>query len=153
MNKITLFLLSSVLIFGAAACDGTAKTSSDAPSSVDGQVENPRDVEETREDAASEIRQDQLNSDIRAREQRNDLIGDQTDRADSDLESEVRSKLEANIPRAKLTVDAEDGVVTIAGTVPDQKEYKTVEPLAKEILGVKEVKIDNVKVVNPVESE
>ena len=59
--------------------------------------------------------------------------------------------MEANIPRAKLTVDAEDGVVTIAGIVPDRKEYSTVEPLAKEILGVKEVKIDNVKVVKPTE--
>ena len=68
------------------------RTSSDAPSSIDDRVKNPREVEETKEDAASEIRQDQLNSDIRAREQRNDLIGDQTDRADSDLESEVRSK-------------------------------------------------------------
>ena len=58
MNKISLFLLSGVLIFGAAACDGNAKTSSDAPDSVTGQVENPRDVEETREDAASEVRQD-----------------------------------------------------------------------------------------------
>ncbi|MEO1185868.1 MAG: BON domain-containing protein [Cyanobacteria bacterium J06636_27] len=106
-------------------------------------------VEETLEDANSEIRQDQLNSDIRAREQRNDLIGDQTDRADSDLASEVRSKLEANIPRAKLVVEAEDGVVSIAGTVPDQKEYETVKPLAKEILGVKSVKTDNVKVVPP----
>lgn len=148
MNKLTTFLLSSVLMIGAAACDTTARTSNDAPTSINGQVENPSEVEETKEDAASEIRQDQLNSDIRAREQRNDLIGDQTDRADSDLESEVRSKLEANIPRAKLTVDAEDGVVTIVGTVPDQKEYKTVEPLAKEILGVKSVKTD-VKVVTP----
>ena len=147
MNKLTPFLLSGVLLFGAAACD-TARTSSDAPTSIDGQVENARNVEETKEDAASEIRQEQLNADIRAREQRNDLLGDQTERADSDLESEVRAKLEANIPRAKLTVDAEDGVVTIVGTVPDQKEYETVEPLAKEILGVKSVKTD-VKVVSP----
>ncbi|MEM7554744.1 MAG: BON domain-containing protein [Cyanobacteria bacterium P01_A01_bin.84] len=147
MKKLTPILLSSVLMFGAAACD-TARTSSDAPSSVSGQVENPGSTEETKEDAASEVRQDQLNADIRAREQRNDIVGDQTDRADSDLESEVRSKLEANIPRAKLTVDAEDGVVTIVGTVPDQKEYKTVEPLAKEILGVKTVKTD-IKVVPP----
>lgn len=146
MNKLTPFLLSGVLLF-AAACD-TARTSSDAPTSIDGQVENARNVEETKEDAGSEIRQDQLNADIRARKQRNNLLGDQTERADSDLESEVRAKLEANIPRAKLTVDAEDGVVTIVGTVPDQKEYETVEPLAKEILGVKSVKTD-VKVVSP----
>ena len=147
MNKLTPFLLSGVLLFGAAACD-TARTSSDAPSSIDEQVDNARNVEETKEDAASEIRQEQLNADIRAREQRNDLLGDQTERADSDLESEVRAKLEANIPRAKLTVDAEDGVVKIVGTVPDRKEYETVEPLAKEILGVKAVKTD-VKVVPP----
>ena len=147
MNKLTPFLLSGVLLFGAAACD-TARTSSDAPTSIDGQVENARNVEETKEDAGSEIRLDQLNADIRSRKQRNNLLGDQTERADSDLESEVRAKLEANIPRAKLTVDAEDGVVTIVGIVPDQKEYETVEPLAKEILGVKSVKTD-VKVVSP----
>ncbi|MEO1374712.1 MAG: BON domain-containing protein [Cyanobacteria bacterium J06635_10] len=145
MKKLATFVLGSILLFGSAACD-TAKTSSDAPDSISGNVEEARTVGETKEDAASEIRQDQLNSDIRAREQRNDIVGNQTDRADSDLESEVRSKLEANIPRAKLVVEAEDGVVSIAGTVPNQKEYKTIEPLAKEILGVKSVKTD-VKVV------
>ncbi|MGB3637303.1 MAG: BON domain-containing protein [Rivularia sp. (in: cyanobacteria)] len=149
MKKLATLLLGSILLFSAAACDNnTAKTSADAPDSVNGSVEQPGKVEETREDAASEIRQDQLNADIRAREQRNDIAGDQTERADADLASEVRSKLEANIPRAKLIVEAKDGAVTIAGTVPDQKEYETVEPLAKEILGVKSVKTD-VKVVPP----
>ncbi|MGB3651825.1 MAG: BON domain-containing protein [Rivularia sp. (in: cyanobacteria)] len=149
MKKLATLLLGSILLFSAAACDNnTAKTSADAPDSVNGSVEQPGTVEETREDAASEIRQDQLNADIRAREQRNDIAGDQTERADADLASEVRSKLEANIPRAKLIVEAKDGAVTIAGTVPDQKEYETVEPLAKEILGVKSVKTD-VKVVPP----
>lgn len=147
MNRVTSFLLSSVLLFGAAACD-TARTSTQAPDSVDGNVENAGQVEETKEDASNKIRQDQLNADIRAREQRNDIIGDQTKRDDSDLESEVRAKLEANIPRGKLTVDAKDGAVTVVGTVPDQKEYETIEPLAKEILGVKSVKTD-VKVVPP----
>jgi len=147
MKKLATFVLGGILLFGSAACD-TAKTSSDAPDSIDGSVDNASKVEDTLEDASSEIRQDQLNSDIRAREQRNDIMGDQTDRADSDLESEVRAKLEANIPRAKLVVDAEDGVVSIAGSVPDQKEYETIEPLAKDILGVKSVKTD-VKVVPP----
>lgn len=149
MKKLATLVLSGILLFGSAACDNnTAKTSADAPDSVGGNVNEASKVEETLEDANSEIRQDQLNSDIRAREQRNDIVGDQTDRADADLASEVRSKLEANIPRAKLVVEANDGVVSIGGTVPDQKEYKTIEPLAKEILGVKSVKTD-VKVVPP----
>lgn len=149
MKKLITLGISSALLVTAVGCD-VARTSSDAPDSVDDNpvVENAGDVEETLEDASSEIRQDQLNADIRAREERNDWLGEQTERADSDLESEVRAKLEANIPRAKLTVDAEDGKVFIVGTVPDQREYDTIEPLAKEILGVQAVEM-NVEVVNP----
>ena len=143
MNKLTIFLLGSTLLFGAVGCD-VARTSGDAPDSVDetAQVEEPTEVEDTLEDANSEIRQEQLSSDIRAREQRNDVIGDQEVRNDSDLESEVRAKLEANIPRSKLTIDAENGSVMIVGTVPTQKEYETIEPLAREITGVDEVTVD-----------
>lgn len=146
MNKLTTFLLGSTLLLGAVGCD-VARTSSDAPTSIDGEVEESAQVEETLEDASSEIRQDQLNSDIRAREQRNDLLGEQEERADSDIESEVRAKLEANIPRAKLTVEAEDGNVVIVGTVPNEKEYSTVKPLAQEILGVQSVNVEEVKIV------
>ena len=149
MNKLITLLLGSTLLFGAVACD-TAKTSGDAPDSVDGSptVEEATKVEETLEDSDSNTRQAQLNSDIRAREQRNEWFGDPQERADSDLESEVRAKLEANIPRAKLTVDAEDGKVVIVGTVPDQREYDTIEPLAREILGVKSVEM-KVEVLPP----
>ncbi|MGB5634997.1 MAG: BON domain-containing protein [Waterburya sp.] len=143
MNKLITLLLGSTLLFGTVACD-EARTSADAPNSVDESpvVEDVTEVEDTLEDANSEIRQDQLNSDIRAREQRNDIIGEQEERDDSDLESEIRAKLEANIPRSKLTVDAEDGNVAIVGTVPSQKEYESIEPLAKEITGVNSVKME-----------
>lgn len=143
MNKLMTLLLGSTLLFGAVACDN-ARTSADAPDSVDdgAVVEDPMEVEETLEDANSEIRQDQLTSDIRAREERNDLLGDQEVRADSDLESEIRAKLEANIPRSKLTVEAEDGDVTIVGTVPSQEEYETIQPLAEEITGVNTITME-----------
>lgn len=143
MNKLITLLLGSTLLFGTVACD-EARTSADAPNSVDESpvVEDVTEVEDTLEDANSEIRQDQLNSDIRAREQRNDIIGEQEERDDSDLESEIRAKLEANIPRSKLTVEAEDGNVAIVGTVPSQKEYDTIKPLAQEITGVNNVKME-----------
>jgi hyperosmotically inducible periplasmic protein len=152
MKKLMTLILGSTLLFGAVGCD-VARTSGDAASTVndDPVVEDATETQETNEDAKSEIRQDQLNSDIRAREQRNDIAGDQTVRDDSDLESEVRAKLEANIPQSKLTVEAEDGNVAIVGTVPNQEKYDTIEPLAKEILGVNNVTLD-VKVVPPTES-
>ena len=151
MNKLAIFLLGSTLLFGAVSCD-VARTSSDAPTSVDGTVEDPAQVEDTLEDANSEVRQDQLSSDIRAREQRNDIAGDQEVRDDSDLESEIRAKLEANIPRSKLTIDAENGDVVIIGTVPGEKEYSTIEPLAKDITGVNSVNIEQVEIVPGAES-
>lgn len=149
-NKLATILLGATLLVGATACD-VARTSGDAPTSIDGEVEEPQQVSETLEDADSEIRQEQLDSDIRAREERNDLFGEQQERTDADLESEVRAKLEANIPRSKLTIDAEDGIVTIAGVVPSQREYDTIRPLAEEILGVDQVNMD-VEIVPPVNS-
>ena len=149
-NKLATALLGGALLFSTTACS-TARTSADAPSNVNGTVDDPANVEETLEDATSEIRQDQLSSDIRAREQRNNWLGDESERADSDIASEVRAKLEANIPRSKLTIDAEDGAVVIVGTVPSEKEYETIQPLAQEIVGVDSVELD-VEVVPEAES-
>lgn len=152
MNKLTLFLLSGILVFAGVGCD-VARTSADAPDTVDdgATVEDPTQAEETLDDATSEVRQEQLDSDIRAREQRNDVLGDQQVRDDSDLESEIRAKLEANIPRSKLTVEAENGNVKIVGTVPSEKEYESIVPLAQEITGVNQVNTE-VEIVPSAES-
>lgn len=145
-SAATLALLSTVLLFGGVACS-TARTSADAPADIEGEVENPGDAEETLEDASSDVRQAQLDSDIRAREERNEVFGDEEVRADADLASEVRAKLEANIPRSKLTIQAEDGAVTIVGTVPSEKEFGTIDTLAKEIQGVESVDMAGVEIV------
>ncbi|MEG4008387.1 BON domain-containing protein [Microcoleus sp. Pol11C1] len=144
MNKLTPILLSGLLLFGAAACSEGAKTSSDAPNSTTENTTSPPPadtVQKTQGDATSQIRQNQANSDIRAREQRNNVTGGDAIRADSDLQSEVRSKLEVNITKGQLTVDAKDGLVTVGGTVPNQTDLAKIEPLAKEIKGVKQVNV------------
>lgn len=142
MKKLTPFLIGVFLMLGATACQNPAKTSEDAPSTTEAQPEAPETetVQESKEDAQSEVRRDQLNSDIRAREERNNITGGDTDRAEGDLESEVRSKLEANLPKSQLSVEATDeGAVTVAGTVIEEGQLEKIEPLAKEIKGVKEV--------------
>lgn len=141
MNKIATILVSSLLLVSAAACDNAAKTSGQAPDAANQTAQAP-DVEKAQEiqqDGTSEVRKDQLNSDIRAREQRNEMAGGSPNRTDDDLQSEVRSKLEANLPASQLTVDAKDGAVTIAGTVPTQPQLARIKPLAQEIYGVKTV--------------
>ncbi len=146
MKKLTSLLISALLAFGAAACQSndTAKTSSDAPNNANQVAEtaSPQATQDSQKDAQSELRRKQLNSDIRAREQRNngDNKGQATDRASGDLASEVRSKLEANIPNGLLTVEAaKDGTVTIAGTVTNQQQLEKIKPLAHQIKGVTNV--------------
>jgi osmotically-inducible protein OsmY len=140
MKKLTSFLIGSILLF-SAACDNTAKTSVNAPEA--GEVPATPAAQTTqaaKEDAQSEVRRRQLNADIRSREERNLATGDRTNRATGDLASEVRSKLEANIPGGQLTVNsAQDGTVTVSGTVNNQEQLAKIEPLAKEIKGVKDV--------------
>jgi hyperosmotically inducible periplasmic protein len=143
MKKLTPFLITGLLVFGAAACQNPAKTSESAPDNTNQAVTEtpaPQATEAAKTDAQSEVRRSQLNSDIRANEQRNNggNSGDATNRSESQLQTEVRSKLEANIPRSSLTVAAaKDGIVTVSGTVTNQDELKKIEPLAKQIKGVK----------------
>jgi osmotically-inducible protein OsmY len=143
MKKLTPFLIGSLLMFGAVACDNAAKTSDSAPANPNEAVQTPdtRATEAAQQDAQSETRRDQLNADIRAREERENIAGGgDTKRAASDLASEVRSKLEANIPNGALTVEAEEnGTVTVGGTVNNKDQLNKIERLAKEIRGVKQV--------------
>ncbi|ELR96403.1 BON domain-containing protein [Gloeocapsa sp. PCC 73106] len=150
-NKFASVILVSALMLTTAACNN-ARTSTDAPANVNEEVKAPQNVEQTQQDATNPVRRNQLDSDIRAREERNKVNGVPEDRAESDLESEVRSKLEANIPGSKLTVSAkEEGIVTIVGSVPSQEAFAKIEPLAYQVLGVQDVNVD-VKVVEPTQS-
>lgn len=142
MKKIITLVLSSLLLVGTVAC-GNDKTSSNAPDSTEkiGDVPTTATADNAQNDAGSKVRKDQLNSDIRAREQRNNVTGGDTIRDNSDLSSSVRSKLEANIPNGNLTVSAKDGAVDVSGTVQVQDQLDKIEPLAKQIKGVMSVKV------------
>lgn len=144
MNKPIFFLLSSLLALSAAACNSAAKTSSEAPNSTDAATENvDKPVAQTNQnDATSEMRRKQLNSDIRAREQRNQAMGDKSVKSDGDIKSQVRSKLEANLPASALAIDAKDGSVTVTGSVVNEAQLQKIEPLAKEISGVQNVTVN-----------
>ena len=141
MNKILNLLFGGVIVLGTTSCSDVAKTSVYAPNSIDtnGEIPDLNILLHNQSDATNIIRRAQANADIRAREQRYNRFGQGGKRADRDLQSEVRSKLEVNLPIAQLAVKAEEGVVTIAGIVSTQKELNQIETLAQEIRGVERV--------------
>jgi hyperosmotically inducible periplasmic protein len=154
MNKITktslsqFLLISGLLVMSLSACTD-AKTTADAPSSTNnnGTVSAEKNSQANQSDAQSATRKKQLDADIRAREQRNNMGGDPLKRAEDDLASEVRSKLEANIPGGKLTVTAKKSEVIVAGVVATQAQLDKIKPLAMEIKGVTSVTVK--AAVNP----
>ncbi|MDF5728948.1 MAG: BON domain-containing protein [Rhizonema sp. PD38] len=147
MKKFIPFIIGSLLMIGAVGCQNTSKTSADAPNNTNeaGNAPTQETSQKTQDDATNPVRKKQLESDIKSREQRNNATGGDTNRASGDLKSEVRDKLEANLPASKLAVDAKDGAVTVAGTVPTQEQLNKIPTLAQQIKGVKSVKV-NVKV-------
>lgn len=144
MKKLTILLLSSVLVFGAGACSNNAKTAADAPNSTQEspQAQKPEDVQAAQQDAQDPTRRKQANADIKAREERNNALnGGDANRSDGDIESEVRSKLEVNTPGSALVVKSDKGVVTVSGTVPKQEQLAKIKTEAAKIKGVKSVNV------------
>jgi hyperosmotically inducible periplasmic protein len=140
-TKIFIAILGTFAI-AMTGCQ-VAKTNSDAPDTTTGNVQTPttESAKSADDDASSAVRRKQLESDIRAREQRNNALnnGQANNRSTNDLASEVRAKLEANLPASALAVSASEGAVTITGTVPTQAQYDRINGLAKEIKGVTSV--------------
>ncbi|MBW4569332.1 MAG: BON domain-containing protein [Tolypothrix carrinoi HA7290-LM1] len=145
MKNLLGLLIGGFLVVGAVSCnEPPSRTSADAPDSTKENVNAPTKEasQTTQSDATNDTRKRQIESDTRAREERNNVTGGDADRADADLESQVRGKLEANLPASQLTVDAEKGDVTVVGTVPTQEQLSKIPTLAQEIKGVKSVKVN-----------
>ncbi len=140
----TFIPVFGVVLLMMTGCQEVAKTSSESPdSTAANQVDIPstKSGKSSQDDATSKVRKDQLNSDIRAKEQRNNTTnqGQATNRNDGDVASEVRSKLEANLPASALAVTSKSGAVMVTGTVPTQAQFDRIDGLAKEIKGVSTV--------------
>jgi osmotically-inducible protein OsmY len=137
-----LAVLGTCLI-ATTSCQSVSKTSADAPSSATDTIKTPSADANTsaNDDASSDTRRRQLDSNIRATEQRNDMSNNSqaSNRSGKDLATEVSSKLEANLPASALSVTAKDGAVAIAGTVPTKAQLDRIQTLAKEIKGVTSV--------------
>lgn len=143
MNKFTLLCLTGVLSLGVSACGDVARTSTSAPDSIN-EVGNPPDLDtvlRNESDATNPIRRAQANADIRAREQRYNVFREGKERSDRNVQSEVRSKLEVNLATSQLAVQANQGIVTVTGYVQTQENLERIEPLAREIRGVRDVNV------------
>jgi len=108
----------------------------------------------------SQIRENQLESDERARQDREEMFGDEAspesevdpevdpgtgslDAAASDrqLADAVQTELDAQMPDNQLGVDANNGEGTITGEVISDAEMQQIEAIASQVEGVRSVSV------------
>ncbi len=124
MKKLILFLMSGILLAGTVACQqDAAKTGPEAPSATNENTKAP--VKE-----ASQTSQTSNKAVTTSKSSANDVI------------SAVSKQLKEKLPGSKLQVEGKDGAIIVKGTVPSPAELKKVAPLAKEVKGVKTVKVE-----------
>ncbi|AFZ25390.1 putative phospholipid-binding protein [Cylindrospermum stagnale PCC 7417] len=58
------------------------------------------------------------------------------------VKSLALGKLKDKLPGSNLVVEDKQGVVTVTGTVPTEADLKKIEPIVKQLNGVKSVKVE-----------
>lgn len=128
-------VVTSLSLIGLAACS-VPDQSSDNPNN-----NNPSVIPGENDT----IRENQLESDARARRQREDLYGNEDSEADivadNELTQTVRNKLDTQLPGNKLEVSSEDGAVTISGEATSKNEMQRIKSIVNNVEGVRSVNI------------
>lgn len=140
MKKIIPLVLGSFLLLGAtAACSESSDTAATDSATSDTAATDSAASDTTATDSG--VRSDQLESDARAREQRD---GNPAQQTSGDLAVDVRNSLESELPGSRLAVDVDDdsGMATIDGTVVTQEQFNEIEPLVMAFEGIQSVDIN-----------
>jgi len=99
------------------------------------------------------VRENQLESDERAQQQREEMLDNQAEggadpASDRELATQIQENLDSQLPDNQLSVEAEDGIVTVVGDVASEAELQQVESLVAATAGVQSVDMQ-VNVVAP----
>ncbi|MEH2349875.1 MAG: BON domain-containing protein [Nostoc sp.] len=143
MKKLILLLVSSILVVGTFGCQEAPKTGSETPSTTNEAAQVPAKpasaTNETTKVPATAATPLAASTDTKVK------IGSEKTAATKvkgDLKTEVSAKLNKGLPGNKLQVENKEGEIILKGTATSAEELKKAETLAKEVQGVKTVKVE-----------
>ncbi|MCC5646532.1 BON domain-containing protein [Nostoc sp. CHAB 5824] len=143
MKKLILLLVSSILVVGTFGCQEAPKTGSETPSTTNEAAQAPaKPASQTNQTAkipGTETTPLAASTDTKVK---TDSEKTAATRVKSDLKTEVSTKLNKGLPGNKLQVENKEGEIILKGTAASAEELKKAETLAKEVQGVKTVKVE-----------
>ncbi len=148
MKKLILLLVSSILVVGTFGCQEAPKTSLETPSTTNQAAQAPAtpasQINQTADKTTAKIPGKEMiplaaNTDTKVK-----IDSEKTaaTKAKSNLKTEVSAKLNKGLPGNKLQVENQEGEIILKGTAASAEELKKAETLAKEVQGVKTVKVE-----------
>ncbi|BDI18267.1 hypothetical protein ANSO36C_40690 [Nostoc cf. commune SO-36] len=142
MKKLILLLVSSVLVVGTFGCQETPKTGSETPSTTNEAAQAPAkpasQINQTAKVPGIETTPLAASTGTKV----NIHSEKTTTKVESNLKAEVSKKLNKGLPGNKLQVENKEAEIILKGTAASQEELKKAETLAKEVQGVKMVKVE-----------
>ncbi|MBD2383891.1 BON domain-containing protein [Cylindrospermum sp. FACHB-282] len=158
MKKLIPFLISGVLVAGVFGCQEAPKTSSENSSTTNESAQAPvKQASQTTETTAKDATEKTKPADATTAKDATEKtkIADATTAkgatektkpvvtAGSDnVKTLALDKLKEKLPGSNLVVESKEGVVTVTGTVPAEADLKKIEPIVKQLNGVKSVKVE-----------
>jgi len=138
MKKLIPLLVSSILVVGTFGCQEAPKTGSETPSTNEGAQAPVKPASQTNQ-TADKTTPSAVSSDTKVKTDAEKMA---VTKANGDLKTEVSKKLNKGLPGNKLEVENQEGEIILKGTASSVEELQKAETLAKEVQGVKLVKVE-----------
>ncbi len=141
MKKLILLIVSGILVVGTFGCEETPSTTNQAaqpPATPASQINQTAD-KTTAKIPAKEMTPLAASTGTKVK---TDSEKTAATKAKSDLKTEVSEKLNQGLPGNKLQVENKEGEIILKGTAASAEELQKAETLAKEVQGVKMVKVE-----------
>jgi len=148
MKKLILLLVSSILVVGNFGCQEAPKTGSETPSTINEAAQAPAtpasQINQTADKTTAKIPGTQTTPLAASTDTKVKIDSEKTaaTKAESNLKTEVSEKLNKGLPNNKLQVENKEGEIILKGTATSAEELQKAETLAKEVQGVKTVKVE-----------
>ncbi|MBD0389497.1 MAG: BON domain-containing protein [Nostoc sp. C3-bin3] len=143
MKKLIPLLVSSILVVGTFGCQEAPKTGSETPSTTNEVAQVPAtpasQINQTAKIPGTPTTPLAASRDTKVK---TDSKKTAATKAKSDLKTEVSEKLNKGLPSNKLEVENKEGEIILKGTATSAEELQKAETLAKEVQGVKTVKVE-----------
>ncbi|MEH1828338.1 MAG: BON domain-containing protein [Nostoc sp.] len=148
MKKLIPLLVSSILVVGTFGCQEAPKTGSETPSTTNEAAQAPAkpasQTNQTTDKTTAKIPATQTTPLVASAGTKVKTNAEKTaaTKTKGDLKTEVSQKLNKGLPGNKLQVENKEGEIILKGTATSAEELKKAETLAKEVQGVKTVKVE-----------